>query len=61
MFLCAQCENDDDGSLARKDAGAIPCGKTIEEAVAKADALALRAATEHRLSTVRLAPSVRVI
>ena len=46
MTLCVQCERDEDGRWLAKMPGAIAYGETIEEAMAKAEALALRAAAE---------------
>ena len=46
MTLCVQCERDEDGRWLAKMPGAIACGDTIEEAMAKAEALALRVAAE---------------
>ena len=51
MTLCVQCERDEDGRWLAKMPGAIAYGETIEEAMAKAEALALQAGdgpqTEH--------------
>ena len=46
MTLCVQCERDEDGRWLAKMPGAIAYGETIEEAMAKAEALALQAAAE---------------
>jgi predicted RNase H-like HicB family nuclease len=46
MTLCVQCERDEDGRWLAKMPGAIAYGDTIEEAMAKAEALALRVAAE---------------
>lgn len=42
MTLCVQCERDEDGRWLAKMPGAIAYGETIEEAMAKAEALAIR-------------------
>jgi hypothetical protein len=51
MTLSVQCERDEDGRWLAKMLGAIAYGETIEEAMAKAEALALQAGggqqTEH--------------
>ena len=46
MTLCVQCERDEDGRWLAKMPGAIAYGETIEEAMAKVEALALQAATD---------------
>ena len=46
MTLCVQCERDEDGRWLAKMPGAIAYGETIEEAMAKAEVLALQAAAE---------------
>jgi predicted RNase H-like HicB family nuclease len=46
MTLCVQCERDEDGRWLAKMPGAIAYGETIEEAMAKVEALALRATAE---------------
>jgi predicted RNase H-like HicB family nuclease len=46
MALCVQCERDEDGRWLAKMPGAIAYGETIEEAMAKLEALALQAAAE---------------
>ena len=43
MALCVQCERDEDGRWLAKMPGAIAYGETIEEAVAKVEALHLQA------------------
>jgi predicted RNase H-like HicB family nuclease len=42
MTLCVHCERDEDGRWLAKMPGAIAYGETIEEAMAKAEALALQ-------------------
>jgi len=44
MALSVQCERDEDGRWLAKMPGAIAYGDTIEEAMAKVEALALQAA-----------------
>jgi predicted RNase H-like HicB family nuclease len=46
MTLSVQCERDEDGRWLAKMPGAIAYGETIEEAMAKVEALALQAAAE---------------
>jgi predicted RNase H-like HicB family nuclease len=46
MTLCVQCERDEDGCWLAKMPGAIAYGETIEEAIAKVEALALQATAE---------------
>ena len=46
MTLCVQCERDEDGRWLAKMPGAIAYGETIEEAMAKAEALALQTTAE---------------
>jgi predicted RNase H-like HicB family nuclease len=46
MSLCVQCERDEDGRWLAKVPGAIAYGETIEEAMAKAEALALQIPAE---------------
>jgi predicted RNase H-like HicB family nuclease len=46
MILSVQCERDEDGCWLAKMLGAIAYGETIEEAMAKVEALALQAAGE---------------
>ena len=46
MTSGVQCERDEDGRWLAKMPGAIAYGDTIEEAMAKAEALALQAAGE---------------
>jgi len=46
MTLSVQCERDEDGRWLAKMPGAIAYGDTIEEAMAKAEALALSVAAE---------------
>ena len=46
MTLSVQCERDEDGRWLAKMPGAIAYGDTIEEAIAKVEALALRVAAE---------------
>ena len=46
MSLCVQCERDEDGRWLAKMPGAIAYGETIEEAMAKAEALALKISAE---------------
>ena len=45
MTLSVQCERDEDGRWLAKMPGAIAYGETIEEAMAKAEALTLQTAT----------------
>jgi predicted RNase H-like HicB family nuclease len=49
MSLCVQCERDEDGRWLAKMPGAIAYGETIEEAMAKAEALALQIPAEVEL------------
>ena len=46
MTLSVQCERDEDGRWLAKMPGAIAYGDTIEEAMARVEALALQAAAE---------------
>ena len=46
MALCVQCERDEDGRWLAKMPGAIAYGETIEEAMAKVEALALQGAAD---------------
>jgi predicted RNase H-like HicB family nuclease len=46
MALSVQCERDEDGRWLAKMPDAIAYGETIEEAMAKVEALALQAAAE---------------
>jgi len=46
MSFCVQCERDEDGRWLAKMPGAIAYGETIEEAMAKVEALALQAELE---------------
>ena len=46
MTLCVQCEREEDGRWLAKLPGAIAYGETIEEAMAKAEALALQATAD---------------
>jgi predicted RNase H-like HicB family nuclease len=46
MTLSVQCERDEDGRWLAKMPGAIAYGETIEEAMAKVEALTLQVAAE---------------
>ena len=46
MTSGVQCERDEDGRWLAKMPGAIAYGETIEEAMAKVEALALQAVAE---------------
>lgn len=46
MTPSVQCERDEDGRWLAKMPGAIAYGETIEEAMAKVEALALLAGTD---------------
>jgi len=53
MTLCVQCERDEDGRWLAKMPGAIAYGETIEEAMAKVEALALQVAAEQEHDQAR--------